>query len=123
MTIDEALGTARDTRLLRIGRGALAEVSEIFRSQFGDAGAVVDLAQSGIWLTTRQALYFEMYFPKLSIFESTRKCFTSNGLPPLPGTLFRWASREESADKENDAAPAAPVGTPVRANPDPRATG
>ncbi len=45
MTADEsiaaALKTATDTRCVRIGRGALAEVSDVYRQQFGQQPAVV----------------------------------------------------------------------------------
>ncbi len=52
-------------------------------------GMVIDLAETGTWLTTRQSLYLDMYFPKLSLFPSTRRCFTDRGIPPLPGGMFR----------------------------------
>jgi gamma-glutamyltranspeptidase/glutathione hydrolase len=49
---------------------------------------VIPLAESGVWLTTRQATCLDLYRESLSHFESTRRYFTSNGVAPAPGTLF-----------------------------------
>jgi gamma-glutamyltranspeptidase/glutathione hydrolase len=50
---------------------------------------VIELAESGYWLTTRQAAYLARYSEALSQFESTRRCFKSSGTDYLPGSLFR----------------------------------
>jgi len=52
-------------------------------------GYAAELAETGVWLTARQAGYLELHGPMLSRFESTRRCFFPDGNPPLPGTLHR----------------------------------
>ena len=47
---------------------------------------VVDLAERGFWLTTRQAMYFRMYRHELSRFSFNPSLFRSVGFAPLPGT-------------------------------------
>ena len=39
--LDAALASARETRAVEIGRGALARVVEMFRAQFGDREPVI----------------------------------------------------------------------------------
>lgn len=50
---------------------------------------VIDLAEIGIWITTRQAAYFNMYATDLSRFDTTRSTYLDDGRAPLPGTLWR----------------------------------
>jgi gamma-glutamyltranspeptidase/glutathione hydrolase len=57
-------------------------------------GLAAELADSGVWLTARQAGYLAVHHPMLSRFPVTRRYFTElapDGEPraPLPGTLFR----------------------------------
>jgi gamma-glutamyltranspeptidase/glutathione hydrolase len=51
-------------------------------------GLAVDLAERGIWLTSRQASYLALYTEALARWPSTRAQFTDDGRPLLPGTLF-----------------------------------
>lgn len=60
---------------------------------------VIDLAEVGVWMTTRQASYVRMYEHHLMRFPTTRDTFLNKGEAPLPGTLWRqpdlaWTLRE-----------------------------
>ncbi len=51
-------------------------------------GAVVDLAHTGTWVTTRQATYFNMHMDELSRYETSRETYLPGGSPPEVGTLW-----------------------------------
>lgn len=51
-------------------------------------GLVIDLAEVGVWMTTRQASYVRMYQHHLMRFPTTARTFLRNGEAPLPGTLW-----------------------------------
>ncbi len=48
----------------------------------------IELARRGVWLTTRQARYIELYTSVFRDFPATARIFLENGRAPLPGTLF-----------------------------------
>jgi len=48
----------------------------------------IELARRGVWLTTRQARYIEIYAQAFSDYPSTLRVFQPNGRPLLPGDLF-----------------------------------
>lgn len=53
-------------------------------------GSVIDLADKGVWLTTRQSAFMGMFETDFGRFESTRAAMLSkSGDPMMPGTL--WA--------------------------------
>jgi gamma-glutamyltranspeptidase/glutathione hydrolase len=49
----------------------------------------VDLAESGVWVSSRQGLAYQIYREELERFPSTRDVFLTNGHVPKPGTLHR----------------------------------
>jgi gamma-glutamyltranspeptidase/glutathione hydrolase len=50
----------------------------------------LELAEQGVWLTTRQSRYYALYRDELARAPSTAHVFLlPDGRPPLPGTLFR----------------------------------
>jgi gamma-glutamyltranspeptidase/glutathione hydrolase len=49
----------------------------------------VELARRGVWLTTRQARYIELYEMVFRDFPSSARIFLPEGRAPLPGTLFQ----------------------------------
>lgn len=60
---------------------------------------VIPMAETGVWLTSRQSACLELYRESLSTFESTRKIFVPGGRVPQPGSLFRqpelaWTLRQ-----------------------------
>lgn len=73
--------------------GTVAGLGEAHR-RFGRLGwdrlvaPAIALAERGVWLTSRQASYLELYHAELSRAESTRRQFTGGDRPLLPGTLF-----------------------------------
>lgn len=48
----------------------------------------LELARRGVWLTTRQSRYLELYTDVFSEFEPTARTFLPGGVPLLPGELF-----------------------------------
>ena len=48
----------------------------------------IELARRGVWLTTRQSRYLELYTEMFSEFEPTARTFLPDGKPLLPGELF-----------------------------------
>jgi gamma-glutamyltranspeptidase / glutathione hydrolase len=50
---------------------------------------VVELADAGVWLSTRQAAYLRKYEDALRAFSGTAESFLRDGRAPLPGTRFR----------------------------------
>jgi gamma-glutamyltranspeptidase / glutathione hydrolase len=49
----------------------------------------LELAESGVWVSSRQGLAYQIYHADLERFESTRSVFCSGGRVPMPGTLHR----------------------------------
>lgn len=49
----------------------------------------IELARRGVWLTTRQARYIELYEAVFRDFPSTARIFLEDGRAPFPGTLFQ----------------------------------
>jgi gamma-glutamyltranspeptidase / glutathione hydrolase len=49
----------------------------------------IELAESGVWVSSRQGLAYQIYREELERFESTRDVFLTNGQVPKPGTLHR----------------------------------
>lgn len=50
---------------------------------------VAELAEAGVWLSTRQSAYLRRYEDALRAFPETARQFLVGGHAPLPGTLFR----------------------------------
>jgi gamma-glutamyltranspeptidase/glutathione hydrolase len=50
---------------------------------------IIDLAETGVWLTTRQAGYLMRFADSLKEFESTRRCFMLGTQNYLPGSILR----------------------------------
>ena len=48
----------------------------------------IELARRGVWLTTRQSRYLELYTSVFAEFEPTARTFLPDGKPLLPGELF-----------------------------------
>jgi gamma-glutamyltranspeptidase / glutathione hydrolase len=49
----------------------------------------VELAEAGVWITSRQAAYFSSYGKDLARFPATVRCFFPGGAPPRPGSLLK----------------------------------
>jgi gamma-glutamyltranspeptidase / glutathione hydrolase len=52
-------------------------------------GAVIDLAEVGTWVTTRQATYFTMHRDELELYATSRDTYLPGGASPEVGTLWR----------------------------------
>ncbi len=49
---------------------------------------VIDLAERGLWVTTRQAAYFRMYERDLARYPTSAETYFPHGAVPLPGTSW-----------------------------------
>lgn len=69
-------------------------------------GPAIELAEKGIWLTTRQTAYLNRYRTALGEFDATRHCFCEpSELGYLPGTLFQQADLGRALRRLADQGP------------------
>ena len=70
-------------------------------------GVTIDLADKGVWVTSRQATYYSVYEPFLRLFPSSVEAYARDGSMPQAGTLFTQPDLAQTLRRLADEGPGA----------------